>query len=146
MQVTEELVGAPSPDKADAVAVDARAHEGHGPSCSRRPCRHVLGSIPRMWVDGEGGANSTSEIRGLDVPKRKSRLVAVRIDGRRRVGGDCPQVDNSIDQAENRVKVWVAGAAVPDGLIAHATFLTRECQGDKSGGVEVGDGAVQVIK
>ena len=97
-------------------------------------------------MNGQDGADATSEIRCLDVAKRKGARRFVGVDGRRRDGGDGPQVDNAIDKAEDRTQAWMARAAVPDGFVTDAVLLAREREGGKSGCVEIGNGAVQVVQ
>ena len=71
VEVAVHFVRPPAAQQTDAIAIDARAKEGHGTAGAGGAYRHIGGGVGGVWVQGESDANAK------DAPAYVANLSAM---------------------------------------------------------------------
>lgn len=140
VQVAVHLVGPPAADKANAVAIDARAEHGHGTAGAGGPGREVARGNAQRGVGSDGETDAGGQDGGSDILKRRRVAGWGGADRVKGGGGEAAlgtERKHPRRKARHRAKSGVAGASVAKRLAADAIFLRGERESSKGGGVEV---------
>ena len=93
VEVAIHLVRAPATDQANAIAINAGAHEGHRTASASGAGRDVGSGVDGVGMQDQRGTNARGYVRGEDIVERRLRAWADRIDwsGGGGSGAETPQ-------------------------------------------------------
>ena len=87
VEIAEDGIRTPAPQKADAVSFDTATQEGHGASGAGGTAGGNLGGEEaQVWGSRGGGAKESGDLGGRDIGPRQGGAQAISVNGGRRKG------------------------------------------------------------